>query len=101
MQVENVNRVCAQLLQARVEVLLEPIWLVHTGFVRVDLCGERESAISPLRITCPCLLLATDIHARCVDFIVALTLEVVEMLCELIEVRYACSSSIIGTFQKC
>ena len=86
-QIEYVNRpVGAELLERRVGVLLQTVWLVDTRLVGVDFGRESEATVLPLGVPRPCLLLPANVHSGGIDFIVALRLEVVEMLCEFVEV---------------
>lgn len=42
-----------------------------TGFGWVAFRGECEAAFLPMCFACECLLSATNVGARCVDFVVA------------------------------
>lgn len=95
MQVEDVHAVCTQLFETSFEVLFQSVGLVDTSLIRVDLGGEGKAAVLPSRLARPCLLFAANVHTRSVDFIVALGLEVVEMLGELIELCDACAACLI------
>jgi hypothetical protein len=89
MQVENVNSLCTQLFQRCGEVLPQRLWLVDACLVWVHLGCQSEASVFPLRITCPGLLFATDIHASRVNLVIAFGLEVIQVLCEVFEVRNA------------
>ena len=98
MQIEDVNAVCAQFFETSLEMLLQPIRLVNASLVRIHLGGESKAAVLPPRLARPCLLLAANVHARCVNLIVALGLEVVEMLGEFVKLCDACSACLVGTW---
>jgi hypothetical protein len=72
MEVENVHCVRVQLFQRGREELPQLLWLVRTRLSGIDLRGEREAAVFPLRIPGPSLLLSTNIKSRRVDLIVTL-----------------------------
>jgi len=69
---------------------------VDSWFIREALRRERESAVLPLRIPRPGLLKSSYVRARCVDLIVPLGLEVVEMLDIFIKIRDTGSGLLIG-----
>jgi hypothetical protein len=97
-QVEDVYAVCSELFETSLEVLLQPVGLVNASLIWVHLGGEGKAAVLPSRLARPCLLLAANVHAGCVDFIVALGLEVVEMLGEVVEVCDASAGGLIGAW---
>lgn len=97
MEIEDVNSLRSQLRQTLLNVLPQSIRLVDTRLVWIDLGSQSEAAILPFRIACPGFLLAANVHARSVHFIITLRLEVIEMLGELIEVCDAGPRSLIGT----
>lgn len=97
MEVEDVDAVGAELAQALVEVSLEALGLVDTGLGGIHFCRECEAAFLPFCVSCPGFLLAADVHAGGVDFVVALGLEGVEAFCEVVEVGYAGAGGFIGT----
>ena len=71
---------------------------MHPRFVRVDFGGESESAVLPLGLPCPAFLQTSDVNARRVDFIVALGLEIIEMLDVLVKVGNSRAGFLIGSF---
>lgn len=71
MEVEDVYAACAELREGLRKRRLELLWCVITGFGWVAFRGEREAAFLPMCFARECLLSATNVGARCVDFVVA------------------------------
>jgi hypothetical protein len=97
MKIEDVDGVGTQLLERCFEVFPQLIGLVDSCLIWVHLCCESESSVSPLGITGPGFLLAAHIHARRIDLVVALGLEVVKVLYELIVLGYTSSRRLVRT----
>ena len=79
-QIEDIDTVRAQLGQALIHALGQALGLVLAGLVRVAFRGEHEAAFLPFGVAREGFLLAADVGAGRVDFVVALRLEVVEDL---------------------
>jgi hypothetical protein len=69
---------------------------VDASLVRIDFGGEGEAAVFPSGLARPCLLLPANVHARSVDLIVALGLEVIKVLGEFIKLCDTCAAALIG-----
>jgi hypothetical protein len=70
-EIEDVYAACAELREGLRKRRLELLWCVITGFGWVAFRGEREAAFLPMCFARECLLSATNVGARCVDFVVA------------------------------
>jgi hypothetical protein len=70
-EIEDVYAACAELREGLRKRRLELLWCVITGFDWVAFCGECEAAFLPMCFARECLLSATNVGARCVDFIIA------------------------------
>lgn len=77
-QVEDVDAVGAQLFQRLVELLLDHGGRVRAGLVGVPFRRAGEAALLPLGLAREGFLLAVDVDAGGVDFVVAGGLEAVE-----------------------
>ena len=97
-QVEDVDTVCSQFFETSLKMLLQPIRLVNASLIRIHFGGESKAAVLPPRLARPCLLLAANVHAGCVDLIVALGLEVVEMLSKFVELSDARAAGLVGAW---
>jgi hypothetical protein len=71
-QVEDVHLLRIQLFQTRRSVRFQFIRGMDTCFVWIHFRGEGQAAVFPLRVAGEGFLLASNVHARRVDFIVAL-----------------------------
>lgn len=71
-QVEDVDAVSLQLGQTLLHALGDACGLVNTSLVRVAFGGQRQAAIFPVGRSGEAFLLATNVRACGVDFIVAL-----------------------------
>ena len=68
---------------------------MDTSLIRVDLSGEGKALVLLPRLARLCLLFAANVHARRIDFIVTLRLEVVKVLSELVKLCDTCSTRLI------
>lgn len=96
-EVENVDTVCAELLERLVELLFDNIRSVGARSVRVPLGRTGQTPLLPSGLASECLLLATDVDSGRVNFIVAGTLEAVEDLVVVVDVRDARAFGFIWT----
>lgn len=67
-----------------------------TWSLGVPFCGKREAAVFPAGSLGERLLLALYIYSGSVYFAVALALEIVEMLLELVEIGYTGAGGFVG-----
>lgn len=86
MEIQQVDTVGAQLLQARLDALGDLFGGVEARLAGVlDLCGQGEPPLVPACLTREGLLLATDVDAGGVDLAVTTLLEEVEHVCVLLD----------------
>jgi hypothetical protein len=97
MEIEDIDGVGTQLLERCFKVFPQLIGLVDSCLIWVHLCCDSKATLPPLGITGPGFLLAAHIHARRIDFIVALGLEVVKVLYEFIVLGDTSSRRLVRT----
>ena len=85
MQVEDIHTIRLQFRQRLVQHFPDDFGFVQAGLVGIPFGGEGQAALFPVGVRTPGFLLSTDVDAGGVDFVVALLLEVVEALVELVE----------------
>jgi hypothetical protein len=85
MQVKNIHALRLQLLQTLLELLPHVLGLMVARFRRIQLRGQHQPTLLPAGLGSEGFLLPTDVGARCVDFVVAGALQVVEALVEFVE----------------
>jgi hypothetical protein len=78
MQIKNIYTIRAQLLQTGLEMLRQDFGFMIDATSRVDFGRNGQTTLFPVGFAGEGFLLAADVAARCVDFVVALGLEVVE-----------------------
>lgn len=98
MEIEDVHAVGAKLLQTSGEVLLQVLGLVDASLEWVDFGSKSKATLFPTSLARPCFLLAADIHARSINFIVALRLEVIEVFGKLIKLGDTRAAALIGAY---
>jgi hypothetical protein len=96
-QVEDIDAIRAELFERLVQFLFNDLGLVGSRSVRVPFSGAGESALFPLCFAGEGFLLAADVDAGGVDFVVARALEAVEDLVVVVDVRDASAFGLVGT----
>jgi len=98
MEIEDIHAVGAKLLQASGEVFLQVLGLVDASLEWINFGSKSKAAVLPCSLARPCFLLAANIHARRIDFIVALCLEVIKVFGEFIKLGDTCAAALIGAY---
>lgn len=96
-EVKDIDAVGSELFEGLVQLLLDHVGFVGAGSMRVPLCGTSETALLPFGLAGEGFLLAADVDAGCVDFIVASALEAVENLVVVVDVSDAGAFRLVGT----
>lgn len=78
MQVEDIHAASPQLRQALLDALRYLLGQMLTRGVWVTLRRKHQTSFLPFRVSCKRLLLPAYVGSCCVDFVVALRLEVIE-----------------------
>lgn len=98
MEIEDIHAVSTKLLQTSGEMLLQILGLVDASLEWVDFGSKSKAAVFPSSLARPCFLPAADIHARSIDFIVALRLEVIKVFGKLIKLSDTRAAALIGAY---
>lgn len=85
MQIKNIHLVSAQFLERQLEIAAQVLRLVFTRLCWICLGGQLQAALLPPSLARECFLLAVNVDARGVDFVVALRLQVVQLLVEVVQ----------------
>lgn len=82
----HINTVRAKLLQTRFKVLCDGCRLMDAGRHRVDLGGQRQAALLPAGLARVALLQTADVQTGRVDLVVAVVLEEVQRLFQVLDI---------------
>lgn len=77
MKIEDVDTVCLELLQGRLQGFSNLLFLVHTRLGWIALGRQLQPTLFPMGPRRPCFLRSVDIYPGGIDFIVPLGLEVI------------------------
>lgn len=85
MQIENIHLISAQFLERGLDIVAQVFGFVFAWLGWVSLGGQLQAAFFPASLAREGFLFPVDVDAGGVDFVVALRLEVVEVLVEVVE----------------